>query len=117
MPWMLATSSSCQTKGDITMKTTDLNLTVDERQELEAWGKQMAARAETAEFAADLKPTPPTIVALQRAAAKRSHLIRQAEDIVRAAVKAARTEGLSWNLVGQALGVTGEAARQRYSAV
>lgn len=98
------------------MKIEDLNLTPEEQAELESWGEQMAARAITEEYTERLRPTPPALLELQRAAARRIYLTGQAEKAVRDAVVQARAEGLSWNVVGQALGTTGEAARQRYSA-
>ena len=98
------------------MKIEDLNLTPEERAELEAWGEQMAAKAVTEEYTERLRPTDPALLELQRAAARRIYLTSQAEKAVRDAVAQARAQGLSWNTVGQALGTTGEAARQRYSA-
>ncbi|MFI2485399.1 hypothetical protein ACH47X_00745 [Promicromonospora kroppenstedtii] len=98
------------------MKIEDLNLTPEERAELEAWGEEMAAKAVTEDYAEKLKPTAPALLELQRAAARRIYLTGQAEKAVRDAVAQARAQGLSWNVVGQALGTTGEAARQRYSA-
>ena len=98
------------------MRIEDLNLTPRERAELEAWGEQMAAEAATEEYAGQLRPTSPALLELQRAAARRIYLTGRAEKAVREAVAQARAEGLSWNVVGQALGTTGEAARQRYSA-
>ncbi|MFD2025906.1 hypothetical protein [Promicromonospora aerolata] len=98
------------------MRIEDLNLTPEERAELEAWGEQMAAKAATEEYTERLQPTPPALLELQRAAARRIYLTGQAEKAVRDAVAQARAQGLSWNVVGQALGTTGEAARQRYSA-
>jgi hypothetical protein len=45
------------------------------------------------------------LAALRRAAAERD---------LADAVRAARADGASWNSIGQAVGTTGEAARQRY---
>jgi hypothetical protein len=98
-----------------TMRIDELNLTPEERAELEAWGEQMAVKAEKVD-PASLTPTDPALLELQRAAARRIYLTREAEKAVRDAVEHARAKGLSWNTVGRALGTTGEAARQRYSA-
>jgi UDP-N-acetyl-D-mannosaminuronic acid transferase (WecB/TagA/CpsF family) len=97
------------------MRIDELNLTPAERAELEAWGEQMAAKAEQAD-PSTLRAADPAIEELQRAAARRIYLTGEAERAVREAVEHARAKGLSWNIVGQALGTTGEAARQRYSA-
>ncbi|GAA4625656.1 hypothetical protein [Cellulomonas oligotrophica] len=93
----------------------ELRLTPEERAEIEAWGDSMAVAAEMVEPAA-LVPTSPLLLEIRRAAARRAYLANEAERAVRDAVARARAEGLSWNVVGQALGTTGEAARQRYSA-
>ncbi|MDR1427006.1 MAG: hypothetical protein LBJ08_04530 [Bifidobacteriaceae bacterium] len=98
------------------MRINGTDLTPSEQAELEAWGAEMAARAESADYATHLKPTPPALLEVQRAAARRAYLIHEADQAVRDAVAHARSEGLSWHRVGQALGTTGEAARQRYSA-
>ncbi|MCP2283298.1 hypothetical protein APR04_002201 [Promicromonospora umidemergens] len=52
------------------MRIEDLNLTPEERAELEAWGEQMAAKAATEEYTERLRPTPPALLELQRAAAR-----------------------------------------------
>lgn len=98
------------------MRIEDLNLSPEERAELEAWGEQMAARAEAADYPDRLTAMSPALEELQRAAARRIYLTHEAEKAVREAVAHARAEGVSWNTVGRALGTTGEAARQRYSA-
>ena len=51
------------------------------------------------------------VEAIRRAALQRSFAERQVQE----AVKRARKDGLSWAMVGAALGTSGEAARQRYS--
>jgi hypothetical protein len=45
-----------------------------------------------------------------------AQLRQQVEEKVRADVAAAREHGAPWSLIGDALGVTGEAARQRYGS-
>lgn len=50
---------------------------------------------------------------LQLAALKRAEVEREVTE----AVRRAKDEGLSWKDVGQALGTSGEAARQRYQHV
>jgi hypothetical protein len=52
----------------------------------------------------------PPLVALRRAAYQRARIEQQLLDLVRGA----RESGASWKQVGQELGTTGEAARQRY---
>ncbi|MEX0868315.1 MAG: hypothetical protein WD011_01455 [Nitriliruptoraceae bacterium] len=52
----------------------------------------------------------PTLVALRRAAYRRAIIER---DIVEM-VEQARAAGASWTKIGQELGTSGEAARQRY---
>ncbi|MFT4299358.1 MAG: hypothetical protein QM597_06985 [Aeromicrobium sp.] len=56
------------------------------------------------------KPVPPAM-ALQLAAWRRA----RAEQGLADAVKQAREASLSWRAVGEAIGTTGEAARQRYA--
>jgi hypothetical protein len=46
-----------------------------------------------------------------------AHSRSSAEETVLAAVSAARAGGYSWTLIGSQLGTSGEAARQRYSAL
>jgi len=58
--------------------------------------------------------TPAHILITQALAAKMYHQ-RQADKAMHEAVDAARTQGLSWHRIGLQLGVTGEAARQRYA--
>ncbi|WP_454854084.1 hypothetical protein [Promicromonospora soli] len=88
----------------------------ENRAELEAWGERMSAKAEAADHADRLSRMSSALEGLQRAAARRIHLTYEAAKAVREAVARARAEGVSWNTVGHALGTTGEAARQRYSA-
>lgn len=52
----------------------------------------------------------PALMALRRAAFRRALLERELVDRVRTA----RQEGASWTQIGQELGTSGEAARQRY---
>lgn len=56
-------------------------------------------------------PLPPTM-AVKLAAWRRD----TAEKELAEAVRAAREQSLSWREVGEAIGTSGEAARQRYSA-
>lgn len=56
-------------------------------------------------------PLPP-VMAVKLAAWRRDTAERELAD----AVRAAREKRLSWREVGEAIGTSGEAARQRYSA-
>ena len=56
-------------------------------------------------------PIPP-VMAVKLAAWRRDSAERELAD----AVRAAREHRLSWREVGEAIGTSGEAARQRYSA-
>ena len=56
-------------------------------------------------------PIPP-VMAVKLAARRRDSAERELAD----AVRAAREQRLSWREVGEAIGTSGEAARQRYSA-
>lgn len=56
-------------------------------------------------------PVPP-VTAVKLAAWRRDTAERELAD----AVRAAREQRLSWREVGEAIGTSGEAARQRYSA-
>ncbi|SEE26803.1 hypothetical protein [Ruania alba] len=56
------------------------------------------------------KPIPPTM-AVKLAAFRRS----RAEAELAEAVRTARRQGTSWRDVGEALGTSGEAARQKYA--
>lgn len=54
----------------------------------------------------------PPVIAVKLAAWRRDAAERELAD----AVRAAREQRLSWREVGEAIGTSGEAARQRYSA-
>ena len=56
----------------------------------------------------------PPRVKLQRASAAAAYHRMQADKAMRDAVDEVRASGLSWHKIGIMLGVTGEAARQRY---
>jgi len=90
------------------------NLSPATRQELELWGQDLANQ-ETVIF--ETAPTPatsPVIVELLRANALRAYLEAEADKHLRELIYRARAEGISWRKIGQALGITGEAARLRY---
>lgn len=78
------------------------------------------ARAdEFADIFQNYDPTPgdrdaplPPMMAVKLAAWRRDAAERELAD----AVRAAREQSLSWREVGEAIGTSGEAARQRYSA-
>jgi len=42
--------------------------------------------------------------------------VRRAQDNLAAAVAAARSQGVSWAVIGHGVGTTGEAARQRWGS-
>ena len=60
----------------------------------------------------DQDATLPPTMAVKIAAWRRD----AAENALAEAVRAAREQNLSWREVGEAIGTSGEAARQRYSA-
>jgi len=82
---------------------------------------ELAARAdELADRFENYDPKPedfdaplPPVMAVQLAAWKRD----AAERDLAAAVTEAREQETSWRVIGEAIGTTGEAARQRYSRV
>ena len=82
------------------------------REELEARAKQWADEFETYEpMPEDFNAPVPPIMAVRLAAWKRS----MAEKELATAVAAARDQRVSWRAVGEAIGTTGEGARQRYN--
>ncbi|MDR2974664.1 MAG: hypothetical protein LBV00_08115 [Propionibacteriaceae bacterium] len=56
----------------------------------------------------------PADLALVRAQAAHDLFEHRAEKVMSDAVKSARSQGYSWHKIGLSLGITGEAARQRY---
>jgi len=60
----------------------------------------------------DLDAPVPPVMAVRLAAWRRDSAERELAD----AVRAAREKRLSWREVGEAIGTSGEAARQRYNA-
>ena len=62
----------------------------------------------------DVDELPPQVV-LTRAMAERELLLRQADEVMHDAIGTARAANLSWHKIGIVLGITGEAARQRYT--
>ncbi|MDR1186417.1 MAG: hypothetical protein LBK95_02995 [Bifidobacteriaceae bacterium] len=81
-------------------------------EELEARADELAARFENYEpRPEDLNRPLPPIMALRLAAWRRD----VAECDLARAVAEARERDLSWRKVGDAIGTSGEAARQRYS--
>jgi hypothetical protein len=87
-------------------------MTSEERARLEAVGRQMAILAESDEVELRPNATLPPLMEMRRIRFQRS-LLDQEEA---SAVSRARDDGLSWNQVGRALGITGEAARRRHAA-
>jgi hypothetical protein len=85
------------------------DLSPEQRQELEAWG-----RAESARLVAGTAETPGAttepLLELSRLRYQQQMIERHKAQVV----KQAREEGRSWHKIGQALGTTAEAARQRY---
>jgi len=85
------------------------------RKELALWGEHLV-HAREAEVYEPAKPAAPDVVAeLHRTAAIRAYLLSEADKAIKEAVFRAREQKLSWHSIGNALGITGEAARQRYS--
>ena len=71
---------------------------------------ELAKRFEDYEPRAEDEREPDALSGLRRAVTARS----DAERSIRDAVDHARQAGLSWALIGSAIGTSGEAARQRY---
>ena len=71
---------------------------------------ELAKRFEDYEPRAEDGREPDALSGLRRAVTARS----DAERSIRDAVDRARQAGLSWALIGSAIGTSGEAARQRY---
>lgn len=67
----------------------------------------------------DLDPavTPARDASHFRAIIAANEAVASAEDELREAVRAARVAGESWTVIGAALGVTKQAAQQRFSRV
>jgi len=85
------------------------------RQELELWGQHLVSARE-AEIYEPHKPSAPSVIVdLQRAAALKAYLVQEADKAIKETVYLAREQKLSWHTIGNALGITGEAARLRYS--
>jgi len=87
------------------------------RQELELWGQHLvqAREAEIYEPNRDRPSAPVVIVELQRAGALKAYLVSEADRAIKETVYRAREQKLSWHTIGNALGITGEAARLRYA--
>lgn len=71
---------------------------------------ELAARFEDYEPAETDERDPQVYMALRRAVVSRS----DAERAIKEAVEQARANGYSWAFIGQIIGTSGEAARQRY---
>lgn len=67
-------------------------------------------------LADELDPETARVVSTDdlRAVAAAAEAVREDEERLREAVELARTRGRSWNQIGVALGVTRQAARQRF---
>jgi len=87
------------------------------RQELELWGHNLVQtrEADIYEPHRDMGNGPSIIVDMQRAAALKAYLLAEADKAIKETVFRAREQKLSWHTIGNALGITGEAARLRYS--
>ena len=75
-------------------------------------GDELAKRFEDYEPAIEDERDPQALLALRRAVVGRS----EAERSIQRAVTEARQRGYSWRAIGELLGTSGEAARQRYGA-
>ena len=85
------------------------------RKELEVWGEHLAHAGEAEVFSPKRPNNPAVIGELQRNAAIKAYLVAEADKAIKEAVYRARAEKLSWHSIGNALGITGEAARLRYA--
>ena len=85
------------------------------RKELEVWGQYLAHLGEDPALAARAAKGGSAVVELERLAAVKAYLIAESDKALKEAVYRARSEKLSWHTIGNALGVTGEAARLRYA--
>ncbi|MCL2455130.1 MAG: hypothetical protein FWD18_07530 [Micrococcales bacterium] len=95
-----------------------VNLTPEQRAELEAWGAVQADRLEALDPARlELKPINelPPEEALRHAADKRAIALRQADRELQEAVDQARAQGWSWHKISVPLQMTPEGARKRFS--
>ncbi|MDR0482575.1 MAG: hypothetical protein LBH13_05385 [Cellulomonadaceae bacterium] len=82
------------------------------REELEARAEQWAREFENYEPKdEDFASNPPPVMAVRLAAWKRSLAERELSE----AVVNARSQSISWRALGEAIGTSGEAARQRYA--
>jgi hypothetical protein len=77
--------------------------------ELLAQADDLADAFEAYELTDDDRGEPP-LMALRRIAYRRALVERELAD----AIRGARAAGVSWRQIGEAVGTTGEAARQRY---
>lgn len=73
---------------------------------------ELAKRFEAYDPRAEDERDPEAFIALRRAVALRA----EAERSIVAAVGRARASGYSWRTIGDLLGTSGEAARQRYGS-
>jgi hypothetical protein len=81
-------------------------------EDVQARASELAAAFDSYEpQAQDVNAPLPPIMAVRLAAWRRD----AAEGDLAEAVKQARAEHVSWNKLGDAIGTTGEAARQRYA--
>ena len=87
------------------------------RQELEIWGQHLVQTREAEIYEPNReRPAAQGVISeMQRAAALRAYLLSEADKAIKETVYRAREQKLSWHTIGNALGVTGEAARLRYS--
>ncbi|MDR2567643.1 MAG: hypothetical protein LBC97_16640 [Bifidobacteriaceae bacterium] len=83
-----------------------------ERAELEALGWEMADHLERSDLDPSTAVPEPPLAKLRRLRYQRTYAEKEAAE----AVGRARAEGLSWERIGGAYGITGETARKRYQA-
>lgn len=88
-------------------------LSPETRQELELWGQSIAG-TEAEVFTVEIVEHSPVVVEILRANAIRAYLLAEADRHLKELVFQARANRVSWRKIGQALGITGEAARLRY---
>jgi helix-turn-helix protein len=85
------------------------------RKELEVWGQHLAHTSISGMPKGHSAKSEKVLAELQRTAALKAYLVSEADKAIKEAVYRARKEKMSWHTIGNALGVTGEAARLRYS--
>lgn len=82
-------------------------------EEILAQADSLAERFEKYESRQDDEDQPTVVLQLREAVAQRSAVEKQLVN----AISQARREGMSWRSIGSLIGVSGEAARQKYASL